>query len=51
MEKQPCDKPGEITTARFEKYDFAPILKQNSILSRLRDYGLGPLRDPVGPAF
>ena len=51
MEQNPYENSGELTSTSFDMCDFTPILKQNSILSRLRDYRLVPRSDPVGPVF
>ena len=37
MEQDPYEKSGEITSTSIEKYEYTPILKQNSVLSRLRE--------------
>ena len=51
MEQNPYENSGELTSTSFDMCDFTPILKQNSILSRFRDYRLVPRSDPVGPVF
>ena len=49
----PCESPGESIDIPFDEYEFTPIKKQNSIVNRLRKYGLAPRRDlnESGPGF
>ena len=40
MEQDSCEKSGEITSTSIEKYEYTPILKQNTIPSDSESVGL-----------